>query len=384
MILRPYGLVIDGRLEKGLEVLVRDGLIEEVRPHTGNPEPYVVSPAFVNAHSHLEYRGMQGKLKSQEYWAWLQEITEWKQNESAVRVRQETIAAAHENKKAGIGLIAEHSDRPFAATALLSAGIRGAIFQETITFFEREKRLEKIESIRRKAMDQAKIWRQPIFLSPHAYFTVDEQTLRDFGCGGEPISIHVAETVYESQLTREAAGPMAAFRRKAGYEDVPTGKSVVQTLAEMGMVRPGSQFVHCCDVDAHDIALMARGQVSVAHCPRSNIRLKSPAAPIREMLEAGIQVGLGMDSPASSGQIDMFDEMRAALRVSQERGKPLAADEVWRMATNAAAMKFAIPQLEPWRIEPGRRTPMIRINLASASTVDDLIRIGNPTKVGWV
>jgi hypothetical protein len=76
--------------------------------------------------------------------------------------------------------------------------------------------------------------------------------------------------------------------------------------------------------------------------------------------------------------------MRAALRVSQERGKPLAADEVWRMATNAEAMKFAIPHLEPWRIEPGRRTPMIRINLASASTVDDLIRIGNPTKVGWV
>jgi cytosine/adenosine deaminase-related metal-dependent hydrolase len=384
MILRPYGLVIDGRLEKGLEVLVREDTIVEVRTHTGNPEPYVVSPAFVNAHSHLEYHGMLGKLKSEEYWAWLSELVEWKQNESSVRVRQETISAAHENKRTGVALIAEHSDRPFAATGLLSAGIKGAIFQETITFFDRDKRLEKIESVRKKAWEQSKIWRQPIFLTPHAYFTVDEQTLRDFACNGEPFSIHVAETEHESQLTREATGPIAKFRRDAGFQDHATGKSVVQTLAELGLARPGAQFVHCCDVDAHDIAVMARAQVAVAHCPRSNIRLKCPPAPVREMLDAGIKIGLGLDSPASSGPIDVFDEMRAALRVSQERGRPLTPEEVWQMATNADALRFAIPNLEDWRIEPGRKTPMIKINVNGASTVVDLIRVGNPAKVHWV
>ena len=384
MILRPYGVVIDGQLQKGLEILVREDVIVDVRPHTGNPEPYGVSPAFVNAHSHLEYHGMLGKLKSEEYWSWIQELVDWKQGESAVRVRQETISAAHENKKAGVGLIAEHSDRPYAATGLLSAGIRGVIFQEAITFFDRDHRLEKLEAVRKKAWEQSKIWRQPIFMSPHAYFTVDEATLKDFGCSGEPISIHVAETTYESQLTKEAAGPLAKFRREAGYEDRPTGRSIVQTLGELGLVRPGAQFVHCCDVDAHDVAIMARAGVAVAHCPRSNIRLKCPPAPVREMLDAGIQVGLGLDSPASSGPIDMFDEMRAALKVSQERNRPLSPAEVWKMATNAEALRFAIPEIDGWRIEPGLKTPLIKINVAGAATVEDLIRVGAPAKVHWV
>ncbi|MBC8063981.1 MAG: hypothetical protein H7Y17_04070, partial [Chlorobia bacterium] len=75
MIVRPYGIVQSGSLQLGLEILLHGNQITEVRPHTGIPENFVVSPAFVNAHSHLEYRGMQGKLKSEEYWSWIREIT---------------------------------------------------------------------------------------------------------------------------------------------------------------------------------------------------------------------------------------------------------------------------------------------------------------------
>lgn len=383
MILRPYGLVIDGFLELGLEILLDQGRIMEVRPHTGIPEPFVVSPAFINAHSHLEYRGLQDRMTATEYWPWLREITELKKTQADVRVRQESIAAAHENKRTGVALIAEHSDRPFAATAMVSAGLGGVIFQETITFFERETRLEKLAKVRQKALDQAKVWRKPVFLSPHAYHTVDEQTLAEFGASGEPISIHVGETPFESELTRDGSGPIADFRRQVGFEVQATGESIVGTLARLGLVRPGAQFVHCCDLDDRDIQMLAANQVAVAHCPRSNARLKCPVAPVREMLDAGIQVGLGMDSPASGGPIDMFDEMRTALRVSKERGREVSAGEVWQMATNGRALAFASQDLPEWRIEMGSTVPLIKIGVPGAASIGEVIDRASPAKVSW-
>ena len=49
MILRPYGMVIEGTFELGLEVVIEDGVIQQMRPHTGVPDLYILSPAFINA-----------------------------------------------------------------------------------------------------------------------------------------------------------------------------------------------------------------------------------------------------------------------------------------------------------------------------------------------
>lgn len=383
MILRPYGLVIDGSLQLGFEVVLDNSQVVEVRRLTGSPEPYVLSPAFVNAHSHLEYRGLQDRMTAKEYWPWIREITELKKSQSDVRVRQETIAAAHENKRTGVALIAEHSDRPFSATAMVSAGLGGVLFQETITFFERENRLEKLASVRSKAMEQSKVWRHPVFLSPHAYQTVDQHTLADFGASNEPISIHVAETTFESEMTRDGTGPIAEFHRQSGFKVEATGLSIVETLANLGLVRPGVQFVHCCDIGQSDLHLLVKNRVSVAHCPRSNVRLMCPPASVREMIDLGITVGLGMDSPASGGPIDMFAEMRAALAVANERGKPLTDEEVWSMGTNADALAFACDNLPSWKIELGSVVPLIKIAVPNATSIGEVIAKGSPPKVSW-
>ena len=57
----------------------------------------------------------------------------------------------------------------------------------------------------------------------------------------------------------------------------------------------------------------------VAHCPRSNALLGCGAAPLRELREAGVPVGLGTDSPASALTFDMFEEMRAAILLARTR-----------------------------------------------------------------
>jgi 5-methylthioadenosine/S-adenosylhomocysteine deaminase len=120
---------------------------------------------------------------------------------------------------------------------------------------------------------------------------------------------------------------------------------------------------------------LANAGVSIAHCPRSNEALMCPDAPIREFLDAGILVGLGLDSPASSGPIDMFEEMRTALCSSHRREQPVSANEVWNMATTMGAASLELSGYN--------ETPWIAIR-SQARTVEELIATAQPQDVSWL
>lgn len=389
MLLRPYGIVLDGELQLGLEIVLEGPVIREVRPHTGLPEPYVISPAFVNAHSHLEYRGLQGALNELDYWSWIRKITELKKSQTPEQVEADCLLAAQENRKTGVALIIEHSDRPYAAKALQQVGIGGFIFQELITFFEHDSPDEKWRIVQaRAANQQAQYKLGRVAIGFHSAYTVDRATLERRGSSGAPNSIHVAETPYENDFFVDASGPIADFYRTNDVPFSSTGKSVVATLEDFRLTRRSVQFVHCCAVSGEDIAILARHDVPVCHCPRSNERLNCPPAPVREMLDAGLTVGLGLDSPASSGPIDMFAEMRAAVETAVKRGGPISAEEVWRMATcggHETILHFYIEGMnEPWTICPESTTPLIKIHIPDALSTEDLIDRGSPSTVEWV
>lgn len=386
--LRPYGVVINGVLESGLELAVVDGVIQDIRSSTGPFDPYVLSPAFVNAHSHLEYRGMQGQIPHPEYYEWIYELTRLKPLETAEFVREQCRIAALENRRTGVAWIGEHSDRPGSAEAIVGQGLGGWIFQEVITSGSPDipRQLQSLQARVEENRDYLCTSRSALCtsLNPHAYFTVDRETLRQLGANGQPSSIHVAETIHESNFTRTGTGPIADRRRAYGVHFDTYGRSVVEVLDDLGVLRPGTQCVHCCDVDDNDIAIMASRGVTIAHCPRSNVRLQCPVAPAREFLDAGITVGLGMDSPASGGPIDMFAEMRCALQVSQERGNPLTGEEVWRAATSEGFKSFGKPKNEAWDIYAGSSTPLIQLHMQGVTETSDLIELGSPSVVSWL
>lgn len=108
------------------------------------------------------------------------------------------------------------------------------------------------------------------------------------------------------------------------------------------------------------------------------------------MVRAGIAVGLGMDSAASSGPIDMFAEMRAARAVSLERGRPLSSEQIYRMATRWGAE--SVPVLGPagtfgrlgWEIFEGSTVPLIKLHLPNATDTDSVLDHGTPECVEWI
>jgi cytosine/adenosine deaminase-related metal-dependent hydrolase len=384
--LRPYGIVVDGVLELGLELEIENGAIQQVRPHSGVPEMFVVSPAFVNAHSHLEYRGLQGVIDAPDYPGWIREITRLKQTQSVDDVRDDCRLAAEENRATGVALILEHSDRPHSGEAMRTAGLDGCIFQEVITFFERETSDEKVRLVEDNASKNRSAFGGPVYLNPHAYQTVDTATLRWLASQETPLSIHVAETPFENQMTLSGEGPIAEFYQTNNIPVPVTGKSVLASLDDLGLVRSDTQLVHCCALLEGDIEIAVRRGATVAHCPRSNARLQCPTARVRRLLNAGIIVGLGLDSAASSGPIDMFAEMRAALVTSASIGEPLTGEEVWSMATamGAKAAGQAATGVHPWRLEVGSKAPLLKIHVRDALSTEDLISAGSPDLVEWI
>src|SRR2546421_3795559 len=257
MVVRPYGIVISGELQLGLELVTENGSISEIRPHTGLPEDYVISAAFVNAHSHFEYRGFQGKINEPDYWSWIRRITELKKTQTLEQVEADCMQAARENRQTGVARIGEHSDRPYAGKAMRANRLDGIIFQELITILENDVR-EKVTRVWVQRLNQRGEAGVMALMAPHTPFTVDRKTLRKFGHRDDRYSMHVAESSAENELFKNGTGPIAEFYRSKGITFEPTGKSVVQTLAEWGLTRATAQFVHCCAIDASDIEILAR------------------------------------------------------------------------------------------------------------------------------
>lgn len=381
LILRPYGILVSGELHLGLEIERENGCILSIRPHAGPPDPFVISVPFVNAHSHLEYRGFQGRLNGLSYWDWIRELTRIKAEQSDVEVREDSLLAAKENRMTGVGLIGEHSDRPFSGEGMTRVGLKGVIFQEIITFFEQASTMEKLAAVQDRAEANRKAFEGAVFLNPHALYTVDSETLLERGRSGDRLSLHLAESVHERAFYERGTGPIAEFYQQF---DVPFSQpetSPVEVAKSLNLIRSGVQLVHCCDLSDSDIETIAKTGASVAHCPRSNASLGCQEAPIFELLRAGVEVGLGMDSPASSGEIDMFAEMRAAIDAANRRGRPLSGEQVWNMSTSMGARTLGFAD---WDVTVGYGGPLVALASAQAESVDELIQTGTPNQVKWI
>jgi cytosine/adenosine deaminase-related metal-dependent hydrolase len=165
-----------------------------------------------------------------------------------------------------------------------------------------------------------------IAVAPCSPFSVTTDLMRDAATlarrSGVRLHTHLAETLDEAEFCQETYG-----RTPAEY------------LEDLGWLGDDVWLAHAVHLSDAAIARFADTGTSVAHCPTSNGRLGSGSARVRELLDAGVAVGLGVDGAASNEAGRLVDELRASMLVARLRGGPqaLSAAEALRMATMGGA-----------------------------------------------
>jgi 5-methylthioadenosine/S-adenosylhomocysteine deaminase len=186
-------------------------------------------------------------------------------------------------------------------------------------------------------------------VSPHAPYSVSDALFEAVAAYASaerlPVAVHIAEGEDESGLVERAQGPFADFLRSRGMDVEPRARSPITLLERCGVLAARPLLIHAVRADAPDIAAMARHRCSVAHCPASNAKLAHGIAPLLELLEAGLDVGLGSDSMASNNRMDIVGEGRLAAlqqRVRTRRVDALPAAQVLALATRGGARALGL------------------------------------------
>ena len=112
-----------------------------------------------------------------------------------------------------------------------------------------------------------------------------------------------------------------------------------QYAEDLGWTGPDVWHAHCVKLDGQEIDLFSRTKTGVAHCPCSNCRLGSGIAPVREMRDRGVRVGLGVDGSASNDSGNLMGEARQAMLLQRvSRGADaMSAREALEIATRGGA-----------------------------------------------
>jgi 5-methylthioadenosine/S-adenosylhomocysteine deaminase len=320
-----------------------------------------IVPGFVNAHTHLEYAVYAGFADGLAFGEWLATHIERKRRlDWADSVDIARLGAA-ECLASGATTIADASFTGAAAVAASELGLRGRVYLE---LFGRDPgpALERFEDLRLR-VEHALCPRIELGVSPHAPYSASPAVYRAAFELGLPTLTHLAESDDEADYLLRGEGPLEALSALD-----PPGTTSVRHLAEQGLLRDGLTAVHCVKTDADEIALLARHDVAVVHCPRSNAVLGCGSAPLTELRKAGIRVGLGTDSPASTPSFDMFEEMRAAIyqaRAREARPDALTASDALQLATLGGARALGL-ESEVGALAAGKRADLTVVSLAGS------------------
>jgi len=176
--------------------------------------------------------------------------------------------------------------------------------------------------------------------------------------------MHLLENKDENKNINSKSSRFFEYFRRVGWAGMKLAYApgkLLENLDRLGLLSSRMLAVHGVHASARDIRLLARRNVAVAHCPRSNAYLKVGKAPLSRMLDAGLRVGLGTDSLASNDSLSLWDELRAA----QKLHPGLLTPRQWlTLATLGGARALGLAD-RIGTLEPGKRADLIAVAVDS-------------------
>ncbi len=146
------------------------------------------------------------------------------------------------------------------------------------------------------------------------------------------------------------------------------GKRPLEFVEELDWHGDEVWFAHMVHPDTDEIGRMAQSHSGVCHCPSSNMILASGIAPVRDMLDAGVKVALGVDGSASNDGNHMLGEARQAMLLQrvgwpgfESRGDRMSAREALELATLGGAK--VLQRNDIGSLEPGNAADLVAFRI---------------------
>ena len=374
-------------------------------------------PGLVNAHCHLDYTCLRGKIPPQRTFAdWIRAINAEKARLSPKDYLSSINEGFAEAKRFGTTTIANLTAFPDLISQI-HAPIRTCWFAELIDVRAPKHANEivdlAIESLGRARSEpvppatpklaeggSAAEGGAPWGLAPHALFTASKNL---FECCEEIVrrenvllTTHLAESREEMEMFRDASGPLYEFMKGMGrpMDDCGNKTPLERFLDLIGrggspnrpqaieVNRPYLPWIvaHLNELAESDFELLqnAKGQFHVVHCPRSHDYFKHNQFPFQRLHSLGFNICLGTDSLASNENLSLFAEMR----VFQRSEPGISPDEILKMVTVNPAMALHREKMIG-RIRAGFCADLIAIPCGRGPNLFEEI-VGFEGQVDWV
>ena len=357
----------------GADVLLRDGVIVQIgKGLTSTGEVVeasncVVTPGLVNTHHHLYQTLTRAVPGGQDalLFGWLQTLYPIWARFGPEEMRVSALTGLAELALSGCTLTSDHlylypngarlDDTIDAATeiGLRFHATRGAMsIGESDGGLPPDALVEREEAILEDCIRVIDAFHDPsegamvrVGVAPCSPFSVSRELMRDAALlardKGVMMHTHLAENDED-----------------IAYSEAKFGCRPGQYAEELGWTGPDVWHAHCVKLDGQEIDLFAQSRTGVAHCPCSNCRLGSGIAPIRDMVDAGVPVGLGVDGSASNDSSNLVAEARQAMLLQRvSRGADaMSAREALRLATRGGAE--VLGRLDCGQVAVGKRADL--------------------------
>ena len=344
----------------GVDMIIEDGKVKSIGKNLQVPAGFrvieasklAVVPGFVNTHHHF-YQTLTRNLpavQDAKLFDWLVYLYEvWKYIDEEA-IYYSSLLAMTELLKTGCTCTTDHhyvfpkqckgqdlTGAQFKAADQL--GMRfsptrgsmslskkdGGLPPDTVVQTE-EEILEDSERVIKKYHDPAPMAMHKIVLAPCSPFSVTKRCMLESARlarkYGVRLHTHLCETMDEENQCKEMYGIRP-----------------VELMKECELIGPDVFYAHGIWFNDNEMKLLAKTGSHISHCPSSNMRLGSGICRTRELLDLGVNIGIGVDGSASNDSSDMLGEMRNALLLGRVKygSTALTARDVFKMGSENGA-----------------------------------------------
>ncbi|HOK43717.1 MAG TPA: amidohydrolase [Thermoclostridium caenicola] len=348
------------------DILIRDDVIAKIGPNLAETAECaqiidgsgkLVMPGLINGHCHVPMTLLRNYADDMDLQTWLfDHIFPVEDRLNDEDVYWGSLLGIMEMIATGTTCFADmyyHMDS--IASAVESSGIRaqlsrGQTCMDTGSDFSGNRAMQE-------SVDFVKKWngaaggRITAAMAPHAVYTCSADYIRAIARHAEklevPIHVHLDETATE-------------------HEDCLKnhGKTPTAYLSDLGLFDLKTIAAHCVWINGDDMALLKEKDVSVIHCPASNLKLASGIAPVPQAHSMGLNVCIGTDGASSNNNLNLWEDMylTSILHKGNTRNpKVITAVETLRMATVNGAKALGMSCVGS--VEEGKKADLIMVSL---------------------